>query len=478
MNTTTPLPGSLAEAKHRIAPPHQTLPHSLDAEKGVLGSVFLHPACLDELSDLSAAHFYHPSHAVIWETCKAMYAERNPVDLVTITQRLADRNLLDKIGGPFLVAELQTFLPTAGEVKYYAAIVREKAQRRAIISVANETARMAQEAHAGESDSLLNEVEAKWLALREGTKADTSIHKLEKYVMEAVDGIESAYKNRGKIMGVATGITDFDRMTGGLKPGQLVIVAGRPGMGKSALSMQIAVHAAGTGDPVAVFSLEMTGRDLAERMICSDMPLDLNAVRNGFMAKNDFQKMMPSAMGIAALPIYIDETAALNIFELRGRARRAVTKYGAKLIVVDYLQLMRSTSKRAQENRANEVAEISMALKATAKELGVPVIAAAQLGRTAEERSTPKLADLRESGQIEQDADIVVMVHRPKKGLVDKETGESLEDGSVKLIVAKHRNGPVGDIDLTFESTYTRFVNKTESLYSNNEEKRQKYHKK
>ena len=466
---SAPLPGSL-----RDTAAHQTLPASLDAEKGVLSAVLQHPGCLDELADLNESHFYHPSHGTIWEVARSLYADRQPVDLVTVIQRLSDRKLIDHIGGPAYVAELLGFIPTASAVMHYAGIVREKAQRRAIIQVANETARMAQEAQDGEADSLLNEVEARWLALRQGTKADSSIQHIEKFVMEAVDGIEMAYKNRGKCIGIETGITDFDRMTGGLQPGQLVIVAGRPGMGKSAFSMQVAVHSAGKGDPTAVFSLEMTGRDLAERMVCSDMPLDLNAVRNGFMGKADFARMMPSASKIAALPLYIDETPALNIFELRGRARRAVTKHGAKLIVVDYLQLMRSTSKRAQENRAYEVAEISMALKATAKELGVPVIAAAQLGRNAEERSRPKLSDLRESGQIEQDADIVVMVHRPKKGMVDKETGESLEDGSVELIVAKHRNGPVGEIALTFESTYTRFVNKTEQLYSNNSEKRQK----
>jgi replicative DNA helicase len=218
----------------------------------------------------------------------------------------------------------------------------------------------------------------------------------------------------------------------------------------------------------------MTGVDLASRMICTEMPLDLKRVRDGFMGKSDMQRIPVAASKIGSLPLYIDETPSLNIFDFRGRARRAVVKHGVKCIVVDYLQLMRSTSKRAQENRAYEVAEISMALKATAKELGVPVIAATQLGRNAEERSAPKLADLRESGQIEQDADIVVMLHRPKKGMKDSE-GNSLDDGSVELIVAKQRNGPVGTVNLKFEAEYTRFANTTEALYSNNREKRQKH---
>jgi replicative DNA helicase len=291
--------------------------------------------------------------------------------------------------------------------------------------------------------------------------------------MEAIEGIESTYKNRGKCVGLPTMTTDFDRMTGGLRPGQMVVVAGRPGMGKSALSVQWATAMAEAGFPVAVFSLEMTGVDLASRMICTEMPLDLKRVRDGFMNKNDMQRMPVAASKIGHLPLHIDETPSLNIFDFRGRARRAVVKHGVKCIVVDYLQLMRSTSKRAQENRAYEVAEISMALKATAKELGVPVIAATQLGRNAEERSAPKLADLRESGQIEQDADIVVMLHRPKKGMKDSD-GNSLDDGSVELIVAKQRNGPVGTVNLKFEAEYTRFANVTEALYSNNKEKRQK----
>lgn len=447
------------------------IPWNSDAEKGVLCSVMISPESMEELGDLTGDHFHHPTHMVIWECLKQRFLDRKPIDLISVNDALADRPVFKE--NPAYLAEIAIFIPTAANVIAYADILREKAMRRAILRAANETARLAVES-VNEPHVLLNEVEARWLQLRSGTKAETSLRHIQGFVMEAIDGIEATYKNRGKTIGLPTMTTDFDRMTGGLRPGQMVVVAGRPGMGKSALSVQWATSMAETGFPVAVFSLEMTGVDLASRMICTEMPLDLKRVRDGFMGKSDMQRIPVAASKIGNLPLYIDETPSLNIFDFRGRARRAVVKHGVKCIVVDYLQLMRSTSKRAQENRAYEVAEISMALKATAKELGVPVIAATQLGRNAEERSAPKLADLRESGQIEQDADIVVMLHRPKKGLKDKD-GNNLDDGSVELIVAKQRNGPVGTVNLKFEAEYTRFANTTEALYTNNKEKRQKY---
>jgi replicative DNA helicase len=447
------------------------IPWNSDAEKGVLCSVMISPESMEELGDLTGDHFYHPAHMVIWECLKQRFLDRKPIDLISVNDALSDRPIFKE--NPAYLTEIAIFIPTAANVIAYADILREKAMRRAILRAANETARLAVES-VNEPHVLLNDVEARWLQLRSGTKAETSLRHIQGFVMEAIDGIEATYKNRGKTIGLPTMTTDFDRMTGGLRPGQMVVVAGRPGMGKSALSVQWATSMAEAGFPVAVFSLEMTGVDLASRMICTEMPLDLKRVRDGFMGKSDMQRIPVAASKIGNLPLYIDETPSLNIFDFRGRARRAVVKHGVKCIVVDYLQLMRSTSKRAQENRAHEVAEISMALKATAKELGVPVIAATQLGRNAEERSAPKLADLRESGQIEQDADIVVMLHRPKKGLKDSD-GKSMDDGTVELIVAKQRNGPVGTVNLKFEAEYTRFNNTTEALYTNDKEKRQKY---
>lgn len=446
------------------------IPWNHDAERGVLCSAMLQPEVMEELTDLTEDHFYHPLHSVVWSCLKQRAIERKPIDLISVSNAMQNVPTIKE--NPALLAEISIFVYTAANIGAYAEILRDKGLRRAMLRVANETARMAMESE-GEPHVLLNEVEAKWLALRAGTKAETSIKPIKSFVMEALDGIEATYKNRGGCVGIATGTIDFDRMTGGLRGGQLVIVAGRPGMGKSALSVQWATKMAEANEAVAVFSLEMTGVDLAARMVCSEMPLDLGAVRNGFMSKEDMRKMPVAATKIGGLPLWIDETPAMNIFDFRGRARRAVVKHGVKCIVVDYLQLMTSSSRRAKENRAHEVAEISMALKATAKELNIPIIAAAQLGRNAEERSRPKLADLRESGQIEQDADVVVMLHRPNKGKVN-EDGTSADGGEVELIVAKQRNGPVGTVNLKFESEYTRFANVTEKMYSNNKEKRQK----
>jgi replicative DNA helicase len=446
------------------------IPWNHDAERGVLCSAMLQPEVMEELTDLTEAHFYHPEHMAVWSCLKQRAIDRKPIDLISVSDAM--QNVPTFKENPSLLAEIATFICTAANISAYADILRDKGMRRAILRTANETARLAMESDA-EPHILLNEAEGKWLALRAGTKAETSIKPIQSFVMEALDGIEATYKNRGGCVGIATGTVDFDRMTGGLRGAQLVIVAGRPGMGKSALSVQWATRMAEASVPVAIFSLEMTGVDLAARMVCSEMPLDLGAVRNGFMSKEDMRKMPTAATKIGGLPLWIDETPSLNIFDFRGRARRAVVKHGVKCIVVDYLQLMTSSSRRAKENRAHEVAEISMALKATAKELNIPIIAAAQLGRNAEERARPKLADLRESGQIEQDADVVVMLHRPNKGKVN-EDGTSGDNGEVELIVAKQRNGPVGTVNLKFESEYTRFANVTEKMFSNNKEKRQK----
>lgn len=446
------------------------IPWNHDAERGVLCSAMLSPECMEELTDLTEAHFYHPEHTAVWSCLRQRAIDRKPIDLISVSDAM--QNVPTFKENPALLTEIAIFIGTAANVSAYADILRDKGMRRAILRTANETARLAMESDA-EPHILLNEAEAKWLALRAGTKAETSIKPIQSFVMEALDGIEATYKNRGGCVGLATGTVDFDRMTGGLRGAQLVIVAGRPGMGKSALSVQWATRMAEAGEPVAIFSLEMTGVDLAARMVCSEMPLDLGAVRNGFMSKEDMRKMPMAATKIGNLPLWIDETPAMNIFDFRGRARRAVVKHGVKCIVVDYLQLMTSSSRRAKENRAHEVAEISMALKATAKELNIPIIAAAQLGRNAEERARPKLADLRESGQIEQDADVVVMLHRPNKGKTN-EDGTSADGGEVELIIAKQRNGPVGTVNLKFESEYTRFANVTEKMFSNNKEKRQK----
>lgn len=471
---SSPLPGSLADTRKKKSPlEHRPLPSTLDGEKGVLCSALLDPNVIDDLGQLGSEHFHHPAHATIWGVLLEMRQARNPIDLVTVTQKIANADLLDQIGGPSVMAELQTFLPTSKNVEYYAALMMEAYMRRAIIRVAGETSQMSYESHDQPAEALLNEVEAKWLSLRAGTKTETAMRPMREYVAKAIDNIEYQYKNRGKILGIPTGLPDVDRMTGGFKAEEFVVIAGRPSQGKTALGMQIADYAAQNGFPGAVFSMEMSGTALASRKICSETPLDMNRLRDGFLKKQDFSRLNDVAASIAERKLWIDPTPALNVFEFRARTRRAVALYGIKFVLVDYLQLMKSQSRRSQENRAMEIAEVSMTMKAVAKEFGICVIALAQLGRSADDRAQPKMSDLRESGQIEQDADVIGLIYRPKYKQKN-EDGSDGDDGTAIFDIVKQRDNPVGPVELIFDKAHTRFLGKTSELYSNNEEKRQK----
>lgn len=446
------------------------MPQSEEAEKGLLGSILLTSGeLLDECAWLAEEHFYKPSHQEIFRVLREMRAEGCPIDMISVTERLSRGGLLETIGGAEVVTELFMFVPTASNWRYYAGIITEKSMLRDVIRITGELGARAYEGQMG-AEQLVEECESAIMNMRKALvgQAETMRH-IESGLLEAVNQIEAAYKNRGKPIGMPTGIIDFDRMTCGLKGGQLVIVAARPGNGKTTFAMQAALEMS-TRAPVAVFSLEMNETELCSRLLCSQAPINLQSVRNGFMAKTDMPNLSRAMGELMKRQIYIDDTGALSTLDFRARARRAVLKYGVKAIVVDYLQLMRSLSRRAQENRALEVAEISMNLKACAKELNVPVIACAQLNRDAEQRAgRPKLSDLRESGQIEQDADIICFLHRPSKDSEDREERERCE-----LVVAKHRDGPVNTVQLRFEGEFARFQNVTEKLYSNNDDKRQR----
>jgi replicative DNA helicase len=447
---------------------HPGMPCAPDAEKGLLGSILQSPAVLDDMGWVLPSYFYNPTHRAIYERMREMAAAGKPIDLVTVSQEFMDSGQEISLNIPSLLAELFTFVPTGANADYYGKILQEKAIQRVIMEAAAQLGRRAAMGD-GSPEEMLQDAESTLLGLRNAAGHETCWKPLSDGIRAAVAQIEATYRNRGRPVGLETGIHDFDRMTGGLKGGQLVIVAARPGMGKTCFLLQ-AARTMGNNVPVAIFSLEMNMVELASRTLCAEMPLNLGRVRDGFMGKQEIPKMMGAAQVLHALPVYIDETPALTIFELRSRARRAVIRHGAKAIFVDYLQLLRSTSKRSQESRAIEVAEISMTLKACAKELNVPVIAAAQLNRDAEHRAgPPKLADLRESGQIEQDADIVLFLHRPKK-----DSKEAAEREEMNLIIAKHRDGAVGPMSLRFKGEFARFENLTEELYSNNPDKRQK----
>ena len=446
---------------------HRALPQSLDAEKGVLCSALLSPAavlgeCIERLSE---NHFYQPAHQIIYREMVALQNAAKPVDFITLTQALKDKGELDKAGGAAAISELFTFVPTAGNADYYIDIVREKFLLRQLIQTCTEFAGRAYDEQ-GEVKVLLDEAESKVMQIGEerfkGVFAD-----MRTEVMNAIAAIENLYKNRGGLSGLGTGFKKLDEMTGGLRGSEMFVVAARPSMGKTAFAMNIAEHVAvNLGKPVGVFSLEMSSGQLVQRLLCSHARVNLGRVRDGFLSQQDVGKITKSAAILSKSQIYIDDTAGLSILEFRAKARRMRERHGIELIVIDYLQLMRSTTKRGQDNRQIEVAEISAGIKALAKELDVPIIVLAQVNRNPDARTgsakgRPRMSDLRESGSIEQDADIIGLLVRAEVYEDDEESKQE-RAGEAELIIAKQRNGPTGDVPLTFLKEYTRFEDRAE----------------
>lgn len=445
---------------------------SHEAEAGLISScVNGGAAAVDEAADAAdEAWFFSPMNRLAWQVLRGMSARRAPVDLLTFTEAFRQTGELDKIegGAGYLTAEWARPECGAATVGHWAEVMRDYWRRREMLRVSAEIAIAARDFGVRGEDAL-DAAEKALMDLRLEQKRQGLVQ-----CQEAVDAaaarIELAHKKRGKPVGIATGFTDFDRMTGGLKAGQLVIIAARPSMGKSAFATNIAEAACvESGVPTAMFSLEMTGEELMERVLCTQANVKLQRVRDGFMSKDEMRALGQKVTEVSAAPLYLDETPALSIAAFRARARRAVAKHGVKLLIVDYLQLMKGSSKRAAQDRRLEIDEISSGLKAAAKELGVPVIALSQLNRDAEERAEPKLSHLRESGSIEQDADVVALLHRPERVSHKEE-----DKGKAVLILAKQRNGPVGRIELEFDAEITRFKNGTGKLYSNDPEQRQK----
>src|SRR5438309_6092812 len=396
---------------------HRTPPHSVEAEQGVLGSMLISPRetiaeCVEKINE---EYFYVPAHRTIYDVLVELWNAGQAIDLITFTQVLRDRNLLDSVGGAALVTNLFTFVPTAANVQYYLDIVREKYILRQIIAAATESVRRAYEEQ-DEVNALLDEVEAKILAVGED-RYKAQMLGMKEQVMGALESIEQLWERRGGITGISTGFHELDRMTNGLHEAEMIVIAARPSMGKTALAMNIAEHVAITSKlPVAVFSLEMSSQQLVQRLLCSRARVNLQKVRDGFLAERDFPSLTAAASKLAEAKIFIDDSAGLSILELRAKARRLKAQHDVQLLVIDYLQLLRSTSRRAQDNRQLEISEISAGLKGLAKELKVPVVVVAQLNRQPEQRSggKPRLSDLRESGSIEQDADLVGLLVRPE----------------------------------------------------------------
>jgi len=438
-------------------------PHSIEAEQGVLGCILLSPndclgECIEKLKPGQLV-FYDLRHQTLFQTLVEMFDEKQAIDVITLQQRQKNRQQMESVGGLAYICTLPDAVPSAANLQFYLDIILEKYLLRKMVQTCTGIAARVFD-YEGEVDALLDEVERDVLQISQErvSGANASIKEL---VNRAITKIEEYHANQGMLTGLSTGFLDFDKMTTGLHEGEMIVVAARPSMGKTSLAMNIAEHVAlELRVPVGVFSLEMTADQLVLRMLCSRSRVNLRNVRDGFLAERDFPKLTGAAGKMAAAPLFIDDSSGLSILQLRARARRMWQQSGIKLFVIDYLQLLHSTSRRA-ENRQQEIAEISGGLKALAKELRVPIIVLSQLNRELEKRGPgerPRLSDLRESGSIEQDADLVGLLYRETKNKDGDDEGEVEQDAMpVKLFIAKQRNGPTGDVDLTFLKSYTRF---------------------
>jgi replicative DNA helicase len=437
-------------------------PHNLDAEASVLGGILLRNEALNLIDQLAAEDFYDPRHREVFGAMKALEARSRPIDPVTLEEQLAQGGKLQAVGGLSAISELTAVVPTADNIAHYAEIVKDKAVARQLILVSSEIAAKGFGEY-GDVREYLDDAERAVFEVtqRRERSGPTPVMDILKKVFKSFD---SRFSSAGGVTGVPTGFVDFDQLTAGLQPSDLIILAARPSMGKTALALSIAQNAAiAFGYPILVFSLEMSATQLAERMLCSEARIDSALLRRGQLQRQDMTNLTVAADAIAKAPILIDDTPALTIGEVRARCRRWRANrdlFGDKpfgLVVVDYLQLMRGQSMHKNSNREQEISEISRGLKALAKELLCPVIALSQLNRGVEQRQDkrPMLSDLRESGAIEQDADLISFIYRDEVYNKDKTD----KPGIAEVIIGKQRNGPIGHVELKFEGRYTRFDN-------------------
>jgi len=443
-------------------------PHSVEAEQSVLGGILLDTSAWDKITDLlSEQDFYRAEHRLIWRHIGCLTEHAKPIDVITVAESLQSHDELEKAGGLSYLGALAQNVPSAANIRRYAEIVRERAIMRKLVEVGSDIATSAYNPGGRDAGQLLDEAESKVMQISEqGERGRQGFVAIPPLLNQVVERIETLYArdNPSDITGIATGFTDLDRMTSGLQPGDLIIVAGRPSMGKTAFSINIAENVAlESNKPVAIFSMEMGGTQLAMRMIGSVGRLNQHSLRTGRLEEEDWPRMTHALGQLNDAPIFIDETAALNALELRSRARRLHRQHdGLGLIVIDYIQLMSSPGGKASENRATEISVISRSLKSLAKELHVPVIALSQLNRSLEQRPNkrPVMSDLRESGAIEQDADLILFIYRDEVYNPDTQ-----DKGKAEIIVGKQRNGPIGKVELTFRGEFTRFENYASAQY-------------
>ncbi|MDB5926786.1 MAG: primary replicative helicase [Betaproteobacteria bacterium] len=437
-------------------------PQSIEAEQSVLGGLLLDNAAWDRIADIiNEADFYRSDHRAIFRHIAKLIEENKPADALTVAENLDRSGKLNDVGGQAYIGSLALNTPSAANIRRYAEIVRERSIMRNLAAIGTEIADSAYTPSGKDASLLIDEAEAKIFQIAEArSKARQGFIKIDPLLTETVERIDMLYsrENKSEVIGVSTGFVDLDRMTSGLQPGELIIVAGRPSMGKTTLVMNMAEHVTlAEKKSVAVFSMEMSGPQLAMRMIGSVGRVDQHELRTGTFKEDDWSKLVDAVGKLNEAQMYIDDTAGLNVLEVRSRARRLHRQCGGlAMVVIDYLQLMSGTGHGGQENRATEIAEISRSLKSLAKELKVPVIALSQLNRSVDSRQDkrPMMSDLRESGAIEQDADLILFIYRDEVYNPD-----SPRKGISEIIIAKQRNGPVGKIDLTFLGKFTRFEN-------------------
>ncbi len=430
-------------------------PQNIEAEQAVLGAMLIKKEAISEVAQmLDDSDFYREAHRIVFQAMLELFNRNEAVDLITVTEQLRKDENMEKVGGIAFVTSLANSVPTAANVEYHAKIVKEKAQMRNLINSATAIAGMGYEDVEDVAD-VMDKAEKMILEVA-ARRNNGDFTPIKNILLNTFSKIEQLYESKGGITGLSSGFKDLDKLTSGLQPSDLILVAARPSMGKTAFTLNIATNVAvKEKKAVAFFSLEMSKEQLVQRMLCSEGAIDSQRLRIGELDEKDWTKLISAADRLAAAPIFIDDTAGITVMELRSKARRLKAEYDLQLIVIDYLQLMQGRSSKGSDNRQQEISEISRSLKALARELNVPVIALSQLSRSVESRQVkkPMLSDLRESGSLEQDADIVMFLYREDYYDPDTENKNITE-----VIIAKHRNGPVDTVQLFFHKQFTKFA--------------------
>ena len=440
------------ENQPALRPSYKQPPHSREAEESVIGALLLSEDAVNEVMDrLDPDEFYVPAHQAIFEAMRELFDSNQAIDAVTVSEELRRKGELEKVGGVQYLTRLVDIVPSTSNVVYYAGIVEEHAKRRALIRAGASVTELAFSID-DDISGVLDRAEQAVLSVAE-KRASQSLLEVGPMFQDVLEHIEMLEQRGSEITGLATGFVDLDKKLAGLQPANLVIIAGRPAMGKSSLAMNIATNAAAEGDPVAIFSLEMSKEEIVQRILSSVGKVDSMKLRSGQLGPL-WQRVVDAAGRMYKAPIFIDDSPVVTVTDIRAKCRRLKRKHGLSLIVVDYLQLMEANG---SENRQQEIAQISRHLKNLARELDVPIIAASQLNRSLESREDkrPRLSDLRESGSLEQDADVVMFVYRHEYYHPEDQD----KKGIAEIIIAKHRAGSTGPVEMTFQPEFTRFAN-------------------